>query len=165
MRTGLKKRKKRLKGRMQSLKKYRKPDNATTFAILCEESCRVTQQEGLSHHLKMPIGTTMKRRFMWMLWRVSHSLVLATNTIQGLVGRALIEPINPSLCNRKTDYKLLYPRTEVRSKYDSHLGHVFDDGLKKRQENDMYEFCSTSIYPPWLIWKKGYGEYIDRVKP
>ncbi|HSS63202.1 MAG TPA: peptide-methionine (R)-S-oxide reductase MsrB, partial [Gammaproteobacteria bacterium] len=30
---------------------------------------------------------------------------------------------------KKTDYRLLFPRTEVRSQYaDSHLGHVFKDG-------------------------------------
>jgi peptide methionine sulfoxide reductase msrA/msrB len=39
-----------------------------------------------------------------------------------LVSRNIVE---------RTDYKLLFPRTEVRSKgADSHLGHVFDDGPK-----------------------------------
>ena len=38
-------------------------------------------------------------------------------------------PLEPANIVTRTDYKLLYPRTEVRSKKaDSHLGHVFDDG-------------------------------------
>ncbi len=39
------------------------------------------------------------------------------------------QPIDGVEIVEKTDYKLLFPRTEVRSKYaDSHLGHVFKDG-------------------------------------
>jgi peptide methionine sulfoxide reductase msrA/msrB len=38
-------------------------------------------------------------------------------------------PIDNELIVERTDYKLLLPRTEVRSRYgDSHLGHVFGDG-------------------------------------
>ncbi len=39
------------------------------------------------------------------------------------------KPIDGVEIVEKTDYKLLFPRTEVRSKLaDSHLGHVFKDG-------------------------------------
>lgn len=39
------------------------------------------------------------------------------------------KPIDGVEIVKKTDYKLLFPRTEVRSKLaDSHLGHVFRDG-------------------------------------
>jgi methionine-R-sulfoxide reductase len=39
------------------------------------------------------------------------------------------KPMDGAEIVKKTDYRLLFPRTEVRSKYaDSHLGHVFKDG-------------------------------------
>lgn len=39
------------------------------------------------------------------------------------------QPISMDAIVENTDYKLGYPRTEVRSKTgDAHLGHVFDDG-------------------------------------
>ena len=42
---------------------------------------------------------------------------------------AFKKPINDEVIIEKKDFKLIYPRTEVRSKKaDSHLGHVFTDG-------------------------------------
>lgn len=39
------------------------------------------------------------------------------------------KPIEPDAVETKTDWKLIIPRTEVRSSgADSHLGHVFHDG-------------------------------------
>ena len=39
------------------------------------------------------------------------------------------QPLEDENMKTRTDFKLLMPRTEVRSKgADSHLGHVFDDG-------------------------------------
>lgn len=39
------------------------------------------------------------------------------------------KPIDEHFIISKKDFKLLIPRTEVRSRYaDSHLGHVFPDG-------------------------------------
>lgn len=39
------------------------------------------------------------------------------------------KPLNEENVVHKKDFKLVWPRTEVRSKHgDSHLGHVFNDG-------------------------------------
>lgn len=72
------------------------------------------------------------------------------------------KPLAPENVVEKKDFKLLLPRTEVRSKHgDSHLGHVFNDGPK---EAGGMRYCMNSaalrFIPVADLEKEGYGEYV-----
>ena len=55
-------------------------------------------------------------------------------------------------------------RTEVRSKSgNSHLGHVFTDGLKIRWIEILYKFSGIKFIPKDKMKDLGYEDYLDKV--
>jgi peptide-methionine (R)-S-oxide reductase len=77
------------------------------------------------------------------------------------------KPIDAEAVDTKTDWKLLMPRTEVRSSgADSHLGHVFRDG--PRQAGGL-RYCMNSaalrFIPAADLDTEGYGEYSGLFEP
>jgi peptide-methionine (R)-S-oxide reductase len=73
-------------------------------------------------------------------------------------------PIEPDAVTTKTDWKLLMPRTEVRSSgARSHLGHVFKDGPR---DAGGLRYCMNSaslrFVPVAALDEQGYGEYRAR---
>ena len=146
--------------------KYVRPSEAEIKANLTDEQYYVTQQNGTERPFSHEYDHQFERGIYVDIVSGEPLFSSSDKYDSGCGWPAFSKPIDTAVINELFDDSHGMRRTEVRSRVgDSHLGHVFNDGLP---ELGGMRYCingaSLRFIPVNEIEQEGYGDLIGLVE-
>lgn len=141
---------------------FKKPSDAELKKILTPLQYEITQKEGTEQPFHNEYWDNHEAG-IYVDIVSGEPLFSSTEKFDSGTGwPSFLKPLDYSFVTEKQDYKLILPRTEIRSKIaDSHLGHIILDGPV---ENDRIRYCMNSaslrFVPKEKMAEEGFGEYL-----